>query len=151
VATLAHQSELFERFLPVTLVLQQGELGWRRRELVVLRLAYRRNCKYIWRQHVTIGRAAGMSEDDVALVAGAPDHPHWRPAESVLLRAVDQLVENSGIDGPTWSALASTLSPAQLVELTIVVGHYSGMAYLVNSAVVLSEADPADDPRLEPW
>jgi alkylhydroperoxidase family enzyme len=151
VATLAHQPALFERFLGVTLALQQGELGWRRRELVVLRLAYRRHCRYIWRQHVAIGRAAGMTEDEVALLAGAPDHPHWSPGESVLLRAVDQLVEDSGIDGTTWGALASVLSPAQLVELTILVGHYSGMAYLANSAVVGSEADPADDPRLEPW
>jgi 4-carboxymuconolactone decarboxylase len=151
VATLAHQPALFERFLGVTLALQQGELGWRRRELVVLRLAYRRRCRYIWRQHVAIGRAAGMTEDEVALVAGAPDHPHWPPEESALLRAVDQLVEDSGIDRPTWAALASILTPAQLVELTILVGHYSGMAYLANSAVVLSEADPADDPRLEPW
>ncbi len=151
VATLAHQPELFERFLGVTLALQQGELGWRRRELVVLRLAYRRNCRYIWRQHVAIGRAAGMTEDEVTLLAGAPDDPHWPPAESLLLRAVDQLVEDSGIDGPTWSALASSLNPAQLVELTILVGHYSGMAYLANSAVVLSEVGPADDARLEPW
>jgi alkylhydroperoxidase family enzyme len=151
VATLAHQPALFERFLGVTLALQAGELGWRRRELVVLRLAYRRHCRYIWRQHVAIGRASGMTEDEVALLAGDPDHPHWPLGESVLLRAVDQLVDDSGIDGPTWAALASLLTPAQLVELTVLVGHYSGMAYLANSAVVGSEADPADDPRLEPW
>lgn len=151
VATLAHQPDLFERFLPVTLVLQQGELGRRRRELVILRLAYRRTCRYIWRQHVAIGRSAGMTEDEIALLVGAPDHPSWSPVESALLRAVDQLVEHSGIDGPTWSELAATLTPAQLVELTVVVGHYSGMAYLANSAVVVPEVDPADDPRLEPW
>ena len=151
VATLAHQPELFERFLPVTLVLQNGELSWRHREMAILRLAYQRRCRYIWQQHVVIGLSAGITEDEVPRLIDDPRDPAWSDDESALLQAVDELVRDSCIGDSTWAALAAGLTDAQLVELTVLVGHYSGLAFLANSAAVAPDADPPSDPRLTPW
>jgi len=37
------------------------------------------------------------------------------------------------------------------VEATVLVGHYSGLAFLANSAGAVAESGPPSDPRLDPW
>ncbi len=151
VATLAHQPELFERFLPVTLALQAGLLSPRQRESAILRLAFRRGCRYIWSQHVKAGLDAGMTREEVARLVDEPSRGAWSAIDGALLEAVDELVDRGRIDDATWAALSAELGPAQLVELTILVGHYSGLAFLANSAGAAPESGPPSDPRLDPW
>ena len=151
VATLAHQPELFERFLPVTLALQAGLLSPRQRESAILRLAYRRGCRYIWRQHVNVGLDAGMTPDEVASLVGEPSRGPWGAIDGALLEAVDELVDSARIGDATWATLSAELSPAQLVEVTVLIGHYSGLAFLANSAGAVPESGPPSDPRLDPW
>jgi 4-carboxymuconolactone decarboxylase len=151
VATLAHQPELFERFLPVTLALQAGLLSARQRESAILRLAYRRGCRYIWRQHVKAGLDAGMTHAEIASLVDEPKRGPWSATDGALLEAVDELVDRARIGDATWAALSAELSPAQLVELTVLIGHYSGLAFLANSTGAVAESGPPSDSRLDPW
>ena len=50
-----------------------------------------------------------------------------------MLRAADELHEDSRISDVTWRVLAETLDPEQLIEVTIVVGHYHMVAFGLNS------------------
>ncbi len=151
VAILAHQPDLFERFLPVTLALQAGLLPPRQRELAILRLAHRRGCRYIWRQHVTAALDAGVAPQEVASLVDEPSQGRWSAIERALLEAVDELVDGARIGDATWATLSAGLSPAELVELTVLIGHYSGLAFLANSAGAAPESGPPSDPRLDPW
>ena len=147
VATMAHHRRLFERFLAVTVELHSGELPSRLRELVVLRVAARRQCRYVWEQHARLARRAGHDDDALATL-GAPVGPPWAGPERTVLAAVDQLLRHSTVDAPTWDALASTFSPAQLVELCLLVGHYSGLCFLANAAGVLPDEGGVPTPPL---
>lgn len=139
VATLAHQPALFEVYLPVTIALQGGTLPSRWRELCILRLSHLLHCNYIWHQHSRIATRCGVSEVEVDQLRAAPTEPPWSPSEQALLMAVDELVETGSIGTTIWSVLRTELSDAQLTELPLLVGHYSGLAYLSNATGVQIE------------
>lgn len=78
-----------------------GALTRRQAELVILRVAWRSRCRYEWVQHVQIGRAAGLSDDDILRLADEPSGIFWTPLEYVLLRAVDDMVETGLVSAST--------------------------------------------------
>ena len=57
--TLAHQPELFRRWLGFGGALLAGRLPGRLRELVILRTAFRFDARYEWAHHIELGRGAG--------------------------------------------------------------------------------------------
>jgi alkylhydroperoxidase family enzyme len=50
-----------------------------------------------------------------------------------VLRAAEELRANAMIGDATWEQLAQRLSPYQLVELCVLIGHYSTVAYFQNA------------------
>ena len=139
VATLAHQPALFEPYLSVTIALQRGTLPSRWRELCILRLSHLLHCDYIWHQHSRIAIRCGVSEAEIDQVRTAPTELPRARAERALLIAVDEIVNTGSIGTAAWGELRDELSDAQLTELPLLVGHYSGLAYLSNSSGVLIE------------
>jgi AhpD family alkylhydroperoxidase len=136
VATLAHQPALFDAYLPVTIALQNGTLSSRLRELCILRLSHILRCGYIWHQHARIAIRCGVTEQEIHHLQAAPTEPPWTLTELALLTAVGELVETASIGSATWSTLHDHLSDAQITEFPVLIGHYSGLAYLSNSSGV---------------
>src|ERR1700679_3628342 len=64
--TLAHQPELFRRWLGFGGALLGGKLSGRLRELVILRTAYRFNGRYEWAHHIELGERQGISAAETA-------------------------------------------------------------------------------------
>ena len=62
-----------------------------------------------------------------------PDADGWSTHDAALLRAADELHQHSRISDPTWGTLAETYDAEQLIEATMVVGHYHMLAFAVNS------------------
>ena len=62
-----------------------------------------------------------------------PDAEGWSAHEAALLRAADELHAGSRISDETWGALAETFDTEQLMETTMVVGHYQMLAGALNS------------------
>jgi 4-carboxymuconolactone decarboxylase len=125
------------RFLPF------GRLAPIDRERIILRVAWNTRCRYEWRQHLELGRRAGLTSDDIARVTRGPD-AGWPPRQAALLRACDQLHAHRCIDDTTWRELAGLYGDDDLIELTLLVGHYEMLAGFLNSAGVQLEALPAD-------
>jgi len=144
VATMGHHPHLSERFLPVTIALQAGELPGRQREMVILRVAVWRRCRYVWEQHARLALRAGLGVDALGALATGATSAVWEDADRIVLAAVDQLLADSTMDDATWEALATVYGPSQLVELCILVGHYSGLCFLANAADVA--LDEGGDP-----
>jgi alkylhydroperoxidase family enzyme len=135
--TLANHPGLLRKFLPYGgKLLMGGKLPARERELVILRTAYRCGSDYEWGQHLRIGRAAGLTDDEMTRIAGGSG---FSPADSLLLRATDELVAYHRLAGDTWEALAERFDPAQLIELTMLVGSYAMVAGMLNSIGVERE------------
>jgi len=133
-ATLAHHPKLMKRWLVFGgHVLAKSTLPARDRELLILRTGWSCRSPYEWGQHVAIGRAAGISDEEVERVAAGPDVPGWDPFEATLLRAADELHGDQGLSDATYAALAERYGAQQLLDLVFTVGQYHLVSMVLNT------------------
>jgi len=147
--TLARHPRLFRRWLPFAgWLLLRTDLPRRDVEVLVLRTAWNTRSPYVWTQHVSLARKAGVSTATIGAI------PNWEAAATVtprqraLLRATDDLHERRVITDRTWSLLEEHLSEAERIEVCFVVGHYEMVAMTVNTLGVETDAPAAG--RLDP-
>jgi alkylhydroperoxidase family enzyme len=145
-ATLVRHPGLFARWLPFGGKLLSGRLPARDRELLVLRTGWRCRAEYEWAQHVVVGRAAGLTDEEIDRVTAGPDAPGWDPFDAVLLRAADELHDDACLSDEVWAALAERYDERQLVEVPMLVGHYTLVSYTLNSLGVPLEDGVAGFP-----
>ena len=139
--TLARNPELFRRWLPMAAEFYTDtSLVPRQRELLILRTAWRCQSDYEWGQHVRMGRAAGLTDEEIAALTGPLDARAWSPADEALLRAVDELVDDHTVAPSTWAVLARHYDEPHLIEAVMVVGTYIGLAGFLNAVGVEREA-----------
>jgi 4-carboxymuconolactone decarboxylase len=132
--TFARHPGLFRAWLPFGgFLLTAGKLSGRDRELLILRTAVRTRSSYEWGQHVRISLDGGIEREAIDRVLDGPDADGWTPHEAALLRAADELHEDSRISDATWGTLAESYDDEQLMEATMVVGHYHMVAFALNS------------------
>jgi alkylhydroperoxidase family enzyme len=132
--TFAQHPDLFRSWLRFGgYLLTSGKLSGRDRELLILRTAVNCGSSYEWGQHVRISLAGGIDRETVDRVLEGPDAEGWSDHDAALLRAADELHEHSRISDGTWEALAGAYDTEQLIETTMVVGHYTMLAGALNS------------------
>jgi alkylhydroperoxidase family enzyme len=141
-ATLMHHPTLAGPFLVYNnVLLRSPTLDARLRELMILRVAWRTGSTYEWAQHLRIAAGVGITAEEIEAVAHGTDAVAWPALETVVLTAVDELVDGYRIADDTWSRLAEQLDERQLVELVFVVGTYTGLAMAFNSFDLELDAD----------
>lgn len=135
--TVARHGELFKEMVDSGLLGPTGLADRRRlapalREAVILRTCAMAHCDYEFNLHEqTISRRMGLSEAQIAdLRAAIPDGELWTPALRAALRLVDGLVARIDVDDPTWAELRRHFDEPALIEMTQLVGHYTGVAML---------------------
>ena len=135
IGTMLHHPALAGPWLEYNnVLLWEPALDHRLRELMVLRVAHRTGSVYEWGQHVRLAQRYGVTDDDVAAIASAQvDRSRFTPLEATLLRATDELLEDSRVSDATWARLAEHLDARQLVEVVFVVGTYTCLAMVFNS------------------
>jgi len=132
--TLAQHPELFRAWLRFSgYLLTSGKLPGHDRELLILRTAVNCRSSYEWGQHVRISLAGGIEREVIDRVLDGPEAEGWSPHEAALLRAADELRDGSRISDETWATLAGTFDTEQLIEATLVVGHYQMLAGALNT------------------
>ena len=145
--TLAHHPKLLRDYLPFgSRLLFGGELPARERELVIMVTAHLCGCSYEWDHHTRMAKAAGLSDGEIERVRLGPGSDRWRPEDAALVAAAEELVGHHGLSDPTWSQLAARYTQRQILELTMLVGHYAMLAGMLNSAGVERDAPGADLP-----
>jgi 4-carboxymuconolactone decarboxylase len=136
--TLARHEGLFKVWLRFGgFLLARGELPARERELLILRAGYNCGSDYEWGQHVRLAEKLGLAREEIERVAAGPDADGWTVADAALLRAADELHEGAKISDKTWALLADTHDEQALIEIPMVVGHYTMLAFALNSFGVL--------------
>jgi alkylhydroperoxidase family enzyme len=144
--TLAHHPELTAAYHAFNgHILFATTLSPRQRELLVLRVAARREAEYEWLQHTILAADAGLTPEDVARVQEGPDAAGWAPLDAAMLRAVDELIDDALISDDTWAALAAELDRQQLMDLVFTVGAYELLAMAFKTFGIEIDAD------LEAW
>jgi alkylhydroperoxidase family enzyme len=139
--TMAHHPRVLRRFMSLgTQLLIRGALPAREREILILRTGWNCQSEYEWGQHVAIGRAAGLTDVELARIKAGPDAAGWSDTDAALVRAADELHAGSTITGETWAQLQKAYPDEQsLIEVVMIVGYYHLVAYFLNTAGVERE------------
>lgn len=139
-ATLVRHPGLYRKWMPFGGKMLQGKLPAREREILILRTGWRCQSVYEWGQHVLIGRAAGLSDDEIDRLKEAADAAGWSELDGALVRAADELHDDACITDATWATLSSHYDEKQLIEIPMVVGQYHLVSFTLNSLGVQREA-----------
>jgi len=132
--TLGRHRPLFRGWLRFAgRLMPAGKLPRRETELVILRVAHLRDCRYEFDAHVHLARPAGVGADDVARVLVGPAAAGWSPREAAILAAADELHARQDLADDTWTALRRHLDEREAIELLLLVGHYEMLATVITA------------------
>jgi len=143
--TLGRHRALFRRWLLfASALMPRGKLPRDETELLILRVAHNTGSHYEWGHHERIGRAAGLSAEEIARVREGPGAAGWSARRALLLRAADELHTSGVLGDELWSELAAIYEPRLLIEICMLVGHYEMLAMTLNSLRVQPEGQPRE-------
>jgi 4-carboxymuconolactone decarboxylase len=98
------------------------------REQAILRVAaLTPGAEYEWIQHEAIGRAVGMTDEQIeACRSGDPD--------DLVLRFTEEVLRDASPSDETFAAMSERFTPREVVELILVIGQYMMLARLMATA-----------------
>jgi AhpD family alkylhydroperoxidase len=111
-------------------LLGRSTLPPRLRELAILRVAHRRQCRYEWVHHVVMGEQVGLTAAEIEMVTQGRAEDEL---DAAVLTAVDELDENSNLSDTTWAALSDHLDEHQRMDLIFTIGAYCLLAMAFNT------------------
>jgi 4-carboxymuconolactone decarboxylase len=120
-------------------ILGGQSLPARDREILILRIGWLNQAPYEWEQHVRIGKAAGLTDDEIDRISKGPK-AGWSKHEAALLQAADDLREKSVVSEETWKQLSERYNTEQMMDAVFTVGQYNLVSWALNSFGV-----PLDD------
>lgn len=127
--TLAHHPRLFRGWLRFAgRLMPGGTLPRRETELVILRVAHLRACRYEFAHHLQLARRSGVGPEDVLRVIEGAEAAGWSSREEAIVAAVDALHSSQDWNDETWDALTVHLDEREVIELCLLVGHYEMLA-----------------------
>lgn len=145
--TLGRHPSLFQAWIGLgSMLLMNGTLSARDRELAILRTAHHRSCEYEWAHHSALALGAGLTADEVAALRRGPDDHPWGDDDRMVLAAADELHERGTVTDATWTELSTRFGEQELIELVMLVGHYHMVALTLNALRVQNEDGHRDEP-----
>jgi alkylhydroperoxidase family enzyme len=131
--TIVRHPEAAAAMVNLGRTLRGGVISGRHREIVILRTGCNCGSEYELAQHLRIGRSVGLTDEDVRRIRVGPDAPAWDPFEAALCRACDELHVEHVISDPTWAVLRAQYDEQHLIELTMLIGYYHLVSFVLNS------------------
>lgn len=139
--TMANHEKLAKRWLVFAgHILSKSTLSPREREIAILRIGWRCQAAYEWGQHVVIGKATGLSDEEIDNIK-LGDEAGWSKHEALIIRATDELKDDACISDETWNGLKQTYSDEQMMDLVFTVGQYNLVSMALNSFGVQLDDD----------
>ncbi len=140
-------------FQPLTRVfsayLNDGLLDEELREIVILRTGHLRKSEYEVVHHRRAARVIGMSQERIDALEPAGDLSVFSAAERQVIRFVDEVVMDGAPSQETFDAVAQFMNPAELVELTVVIGVYTLVSQVCSTFEIELEETPIADTGIE--
>lgn len=132
---LANAESAFRPFMEYGLVLLRDlEVDPVVREQAILRVAaLTPGADYEWVQHEAIGRAVGMTDEQIEACRTGD-------ADDLVLRFTEEVVRDASPSDDTFAAMAERFPPRQIVELLLVISQYMGLARVMATAQI--DMDP---------
>ena len=142
--TLAHAETAFRPFLRFGgAVLGRMALDPVVRELVILQVAKEAEAEYEWIQHVAIGKAVGVTDEQIAaLESGGVGS--LEPAECAAVEFAAAVVRGPRVDDDLFERVLANFGEREIVELLLAIGDYLMLARVMTVLEVELD-DPVGD------
>jgi 4-carboxymuconolactone decarboxylase len=109
----------------------EGGLSDHDREVAILATAVAHACAFEWDTHVGLARGVGVDEATIDALRGADSVD---PPDDVIVGFVREMCAGSSVSDATFAAVQDQLGTSGLVELTMLVGYYTMLAFAINLA-----------------
>lgn len=108
-------------------ILQDGQVSWVDKELLILKSTKMGDCLYCVTQHEVVAGRLGVDPPKQAAIVGVEyrSSPHYTPNEVALLDLCAHVVlDPEGIPSEVWQRVKEHYDDGQIVELVATIGAY---------------------------
>jgi len=123
-------------------MLQDAELSWVTKELLILKATHRNECQYCVVQHEAVSQRLGITEEKIAALEGDgyKTSPLFTDAERALLDLTVQIgVDANRVPKELWDRLHANFTEAQIVEAVYVITQYIAISKFGDALGVVLE------------
>ena len=135
--TFAHHPDLARAFFTFNRhVLWETSLRPRWRHILIMRIAARRSCRFLYTQHFFQAIDAGLSRDEIKLLGRTTQLAAARPAGGSLEPGGRRLVDRRPSQRETWEASRQPVlnaSEQQILDVIFTIGCYLTVAGFMDS------------------
>jgi 4-carboxymuconolactone decarboxylase len=125
-----HRSRLSEALFT------EASLNPKLREITILRTAKDCHSVYVWTQHVPAAKHVGVSDEQIAAIENWQKAKCFSELERLVLQFADEVSANVKGSRETLEGLKKHLSPGEIIELLIVIGHWRQTATILETLEV---------------
>ena len=108
-------------------ILQEGQITWYAKELLILKSTKMGDCLYCVTQHEAVSARLGVTEEKQAAIVGTEyrDSEHYTPEEVAILDLCAHIVlDPEQIPQDVWDNVKQHYDDGQIVEIVATVGAY---------------------------
>lgn len=108
-------------------ILQDGQVSWYDKELLILKSTKMGDCLYCVTQHEAVSARLGVTPEKQADIVGVEyqNSPHYKPNEVAMLDLCSHVVLNpEKIPQEVWDAVHEHYDDGQIVEIVATIGAY---------------------------
>ena len=106
------------------------------REIAILRTAKVSRSVYEWTQHVPAAKHVGVTDEQIAAIENWQSAKCFNDLERLVLQFTDEVNANVKACRTTLDALKKHLSPGEIIELLIIIGHWRQTASILETTEV---------------
>ncbi len=108
-------------------------------ELAILRAAQVVDCDYVWGRHVSLARAAGVTDQQIEQIARWRDSAAFTSADRNALGFAESVAGDTRVDDEIFTAMRRDFSQQEIVELTMLIAFYVSTATFIKTLAVPEE------------
>jgi len=117
-------------------LLNDIKLDHRLREIAILRTAKDCHSVYEWTQHVPAAKYVGVTDEQIAAIENWQSTACFNELERLVLQFTDEVNANVKARRETLEALKKHLSPGEIIELLVIIGHWRQTASILETTEV---------------
>jgi alkylhydroperoxidase family enzyme len=146
---MANADTLYPKYMEfVRTLFTPLELAADLERMVVLRVAERSDCFYVWRQNAVVAQSVGVTPEQLAaLESGNIGSRYFSDAERAALAFTDEVINLIEATDQAYAAVREHLSERAVTEMLYVIGTYMFVVRLVRTGRVPLDATPAPSPQ----
>lgn len=112
---------------------EESSLPKKVQELAMLVTAREMDCQYVWNAHAASAKAEGVPAAVVDAIREGDEMPPLAPDEQAVISYGQEFYRTHRVSSGAFQAALELLGKQGLVELTMIMGNYALLAFLVNS------------------